>query len=240
VARPAAIVTGFLMIGSLASLPTVAGGASARVQSRISAPLVDAAIRDHVSRALAVPGHDVEVVHNGLGVPFPCGPTARIEVLAAPTEAYRRHVHLRLQGTEGGQPCADLRVRAEVLVWQQMVVARAPVRAGQAIPLTTARVKRDEVMGDPVDPDGGPYLAVGPMQAGVPVTVSRVRHVPDRKAGERVTLVAGSRGLSIRATGRLLSDAHVGDTVRVANPATGTVVVGVLAEDGQVIAQGAE
>jgi hypothetical protein len=32
----------------------------------------------------------------------------------------------------------------------------------------------------------------------------------------------------------------VGDTVRVANPATGSVVVGVLADDGQVIAQGAE
>ena len=220
--------------------PAASKATSAGVKSRVSAPLVDAAIREHVATATAVADHDVEVVHNGLGVPFPCGPTAKIDVWAASSETYRRHVHFRLRGTESGQPCADLRVRAEVVVWQQMVVARAPVRAGEAIPLTTARVRRDEIVGDPVDPDGGPYLAVGPMPAGVPVTVSRVRSVPDRKSGERVTLVAGSRGLMIRATGRLLADARVGDTVRVANPATGSVVVGVLAEDGQVIAQGAE
>jgi flagella basal body P-ring formation protein FlgA len=234
----AIIATAGLM--GLVAVPSISEGTSARVHSRISAPLVDAAIRAHVAAATAVSDHDVEVVHNGLGVAFPCGPTAQIDVWAAPSETYRRHVHFRLRGTEAGQPCADLRVRAEVVVWQQMVVARAPVRAGEAIPLTTARVRRDEVVGDPVDPAGGPYLAVAPMPAGVPVIMSRVRSVPDRKAGERVTLVAGSQGLMIRANGRLLSDARVGDTVRVANPATGSVVVGVLADDGQVIAQGAE
>jgi len=240
VARLAAIVTGLLLVGSLAPPAATAVGAAERVKSRISAPLVDAAIRAHVAEATGVQEHDVEVVHNGLGVALSCGPAVKLDVRASPTEGYRRHVNLRLQGSEAGRTCADLRVRAEVVVWHEAPVARMAVRAGQPVPLTMRRVQRDQLHGDPVDLNGGPYLAVGPLHAGVPVTVSRVRSVPDRRSGERVTLIAGSHALTIRATGRLLADARVGDTVRVANPATGSVVVGVLAEDGQVIAQGAE
>jgi flagella basal body P-ring formation protein FlgA len=46
--------------------------------------------------------------------------------------------------------------------------------------------------------------------------------------------------LMTRTSGRLLADARNGDTVRVANPATGAVVVGVISADGVVQAQGAE
>lgn len=202
-------------------------------------PLVDAAIRAHVADALGVADHDVEVRSNGVGNAFPCGPAAKITVEAAPGEQYRRYVRFRLTGIDRDERCADLRVRAEVVVWQKVPVVARSVGAGETVAMTTRRVERHTVVGASVDPAGGPFIAVAPMQAGAPVTVSRVRTAPDWKAGSAVTLVAGGNGLVIRTSGRLLMDAKTGDQVRVANPATGAVVVGVIRADGRVEAQGA-
>ena len=206
----------------------------------VEAPLVDAAIRAHVADALGVPGHDVEVRNNGLGTPLSCGPTARLEVEASPGESYRQYVRFRLRGFEDGASCVDLRIRTDLVIWQQVPVVAASVGAGETIRLATGRVERHRVHGKAVDPLSGPYLAVAPLEAGAPVTVARVRTAPDWKAGSNVTLVAGSGALVIRTSGRLLSDAKNGARVRVANPATGAVVVGIITADGTVMAQGAE
>jgi len=222
------------------ALLAIAAATAATSPHGFSAPLVDAAIRAHVADAVGVAEHDVEVRSNGLGQPFACGPAASIDVRANPGETYRRYLHLRLVGTERGAVCADLRVRAEVVVWQEVPVAADAVRGGQTIRLGTGRVERHAIQGTPVDPLDGPFVAVGPLQSGAPVTVSRVRVVPDFKSGSKVTLVAGRGRLTIQSSGRLLADAHTGDTVRVANPATGAVVVGVITADGLVKAQGAE
>jgi flagella basal body P-ring formation protein FlgA len=206
----------------------------------VEAPLVDAAIRAHVSGALGVEAHDVEVYSNGLGRAFPCGPSAAVDVQTNPGETYQRFLNLRLVGSERGIQCADLRVRTEVVVWQHAPVTAVATRAGETVLLSTGRVERHRIQGTPVDPTGGPYVAVAPLSAGTPVTISRVRTVPDWKSGSNVTLEAGSARVIIRSSGRLLADARNGDTVRVANPATGAVVVGVISADGVVRAQGAE
>ena len=206
----------------------------------VDAPLVDAAIRAHVADALGVPSHDVEVRSNGLGTPLACGPSARLDIEASPGEAYRQYVRLRLRGTDGGASCADLRIRTDLVIWQQVPVVASSVGAGETIRLATGRVERHRIHGKAVDPLSGPYLAVAPLEAGAPVTVARVRTAPDWKSGSTVTLVAGSGALVIRTAGRLLSDARNGERVRVANPSTGAVVVGVLTADGTVMVQGAE
>ena len=223
----------------LFALATAASFAATSPNS-VHAPLVDAAIRAHVASAVGVADHDVEVRSNGLGATFACGPTAVLELEASPMEAYRRFVNLRLSGEERGETCADLRVRAEVVVWQEAPVAAVATRSGETVRLVTRRVERHRVQGTPVDPTRGPFVAVGPLQEGAPVTQARVRTVPDWKSGSTVDLVAGNSGITVRTTGRLLADARSGDTVRVANPATGTVVVGVITADGVVRAQGAE
>jgi flagella basal body P-ring formation protein FlgA len=206
----------------------------------VDAPLVNAAIRAHVADALNIEAHDVEVRSNGLGQPFPCGPTARIEVETFPDETYQRFVRLRVLGEERGTVCADFRVRTELVIWQEVPVAASTTRAGESIRLTTGRVERHRVQGQPVDPLQGPFLALAPLEAGAPVTASRVRTAPDWKSGSTVTLLAGANGLVIKAPGRLLADARNGERVRVANPATGAVVVGVITADGLVKVEGAE
>jgi len=206
----------------------------------VESPLVDAAIRAHVADAVGVAQHDVEVRSNGLGRPWSCGPAARLDVETAPGESFQRYVRLRVVGTERGAQCADLRLRTEIVVWEKVPVTANAVGAGETIRLSTARVERHKVVGASVDPLAGPYIAVAPMVEGAPVTVSRVRTAPDWKAGTTVTLVAGSSGLVIRTPGRLLANAQNGDRVRVANPATGAVVVGKITADGLVLAQGAD
>lgn len=231
VAPPAALAMG---------APEAQPGRALPGRDAVQAPLVTAAIRSHIAEKVGVAEHDVEVRSHGLGTDFPCGPRARLTVESGPSETFQRYVRLRVRGELAGEVCADLRVRAEVVVWEQVPVAAGTVRSGETISLSTGRVARHTLTGAPVDPFGGPYLAVGPLTAGAPVTVARVRTAPDWRSGSNVTIVAGGSGLTIRTPGRLLADAANGDRVRVANPATGAVVVGVITPDGLVRAQGAE
>lgn len=200
----------------------------------VDAPLLDAAIRAHVASALDVPDHDVEIRSNGLGIAFPCGPSAALKVEGEVGALTQGFVDLRVRGVERGEECGNFRLRVQVAVWVKRPVAAKAVAAGQTVPLELSRVELGRLRGDPVDPDMGPYLAIAPIRKGEPVTLHRVRARPDRVAGSTVTVIAGSGGLLIRATGRLLDDARTGATVRVAIPATGGVVEGVLRPDGMV------
>ncbi len=181
-----------------------------------------------------MPDHDVQVLSNGLGVPFPCGPTAALEIVGTVGTLSSGRVDLRVRGTERGAPCVDLRLRVHVAVWVQRPVAARAVAAGGRVDLVMARVELGTVQGDPVDPDGGPYEAIAPLRQGQPVTLHRVRLRADKKSGAEVVVVSGSGGLQIRVRGKLLEDGRTGGTVRVAVPATGGVVEGVLLADGTV------
>ena len=203
-------------------------------------PLVDAALREHIATSLGVREHAVEVRSNGVGDGFSCGPTAAIEVTTAPNETFPRYVHARIRGVEGGVVCGDIRVRAEVWVWVDVPVAAASAGAGDVLKLKVERRARHETQGIPVDPNDGPFVAVAPILVDTPVVVGRVKARPDWKAGASVSIRAGAGSLTIRVPGRLLADARVGDEVRVASPSTGTVVVGTLTEDGEVLVRGAK
>jgi flagella basal body P-ring formation protein FlgA len=56
--------------------------------------------------------------------------------------------------------------------------------------------------------------------------------------GQGVEIVASIGGITVKAEGRMLADAQLGDWVRVANLATDTVVQGTLTSPGIVLAGG--
>jgi flagella basal body P-ring formation protein FlgA len=58
--------------------------------------------------------------------------------------------------------------------------------------------------------------------------------VPAVRAGDSVVVEAGSGALQIRAQGRAMQSAGLGEPLRVMNLATGTVVVGQVVEPGLV------
>lgn len=191
---------------------------------------VASAIRAHVSGALQVPLHDVEVPTSGLGRPLRCAPGAVVEVHAVPGEDYRGWADLRV----GGAGCEELRVRARVEVWRAVPVAAAAAAAGAAVRVAEGRVRLDQLHGVPVDPDGGPYVALAPVRAGEPLVVGRVRAAPAARNGAVVQLEVVAGGVVVRVPGKLLADAAIGERVKVLNTVHGVVVEGTLTAPDRV------
>lgn len=70
--------------------------------------------------------------------------------------------------------------------------------------------------------------------AGTIVSPSLVAVPPTIRRGEQVTLIAQRTGIAIRAPGRALSDAQIGQTLRVRNLSSDRVVEGVVMGPGEV------
>lgn len=69
---------------------------------------------------------------------------------------------------------------------------------------------------------------------GVPIRREHVRTPPLARRGSEVTLRFEARGLVLETSGRVLEDGAAGDTVRVMNNHTSTVVSGTVLESGVV------
>jgi flagella basal body P-ring formation protein FlgA len=188
------------------------------------------AVRAHVAEALAIPLHDVEVPSVGLGRPLRCPEGTPVRVEAVPGEDYRGWADLRV----GGEGCEALRVRARVQVWRSVPVAAADAGAGAVVRLSARRVLLEEVHGVSVDPDGGPFVAVAPVRAGEPVLVGRVRVAPAARSGAMVQIEVVVGGVVVRVPGKLLSDAALGERVKVLNTVHGVVVEGTLSAPDRV------
>ena len=63
---------------------------------------------------------------------------------------------------------------------------------------------------------------------------NQVRQKPDKFNGDSVVLVYTGQNLQIKANGRLMSDAYVGDSVKVVSEATNAVIWGTLQQNGMV------
>jgi flagella basal body P-ring formation protein FlgA len=180
----------------------------------------------------------VEIRYLGVERELDCPEGADFLVESSPSERFRGHADLRIRGHHHGVPCEQIRIRPLIQVWIQAVVASERAQVGEPVRLVEKRVLLSSVSGDNVTLDSGPWLSTTTLDVGEVVTRSKVRARPDVRGGHRVVIVAGAAPLSIRSDGRLLSDAKLGDEVRVANLGTGTVVNGVLIEPDLVRAGG--
>jgi flagella basal body P-ring formation protein FlgA len=85
-----------------------------------------------------------------------------------------------------------------------------------------------------VDPKRGIWIALHRVRAGAPVTDRDVVLAPAVHAGDSVQLHIRIGSLYIESEAHMLNDARIGDQVRVANNATGTVVRGRLVDSRTV------
>ena len=207
-------------------------------QAQLTPDRVEQAIRLHIADRIGVDPEDVELSSLGLARGLRCGDGAVLEVQSAAGEQFLGHPNIRVIGRQGAEVCEQLRLRPEVRLWRELPVAARTTQPGERVVMRMERVQLQQLSGRPVGPEVGPFEAVGVLREGTPVTWHRVHRVPDARSGARVTLVAGTGGLLIKAPGKLLEDATVGDTVRVANLATGVVVEGVLRAGDVVEARG--
>lgn len=189
------------------------------------------AVRAAVAARLGVPERDVEVLEMGTLAGLPDGAACRAQLPR--TGSVEGRVPVVLACGEGRWSARPL-----VEVWRTLAVAAAPVGAGEAIEVTTARVASGELRGEPPVEGPGPWRARVDLEAGAPLTAVRVEPMPDARRGEAVTLRAGSGALAVLARGELLGDAFVGAPVTALSTSTRAVVRGTYRGDGIVDVEG--
>jgi flagella basal body P-ring formation protein FlgA len=184
-------------------------------------------IRAAVAAQLGVDEADVEVRSVGTVAGLPDGDTCAVQLprVGAVTGLVPVTLHCG---------AGRWQTHAYVEVWRSVPVAVADTRAGERVEVRTERVSSYRLHGEEPVADVGTWTARVDLEAGAPLTTTRVRPAPDLERGSPVRLVAGGNGLRITADGELLQEGWHGRPVSVLNLSTRTVLEGVYAGDSVV------
>jgi flagella basal body P-ring formation protein FlgA len=209
----------------------------AQAEFQAADPVAEAiatAVRAHVASTARVSLSDVELRWLGLGTAVDCPHDAQVLVDSRPGEDFRGRTDLRVTLIGHGEQCARLRLPARIAIWQEVQIASADAAPGMSVEMVPGRAPRDTIRGETVDPERGIWIALHMLRAGAPVTDRDVVLAPAVRAGDPVQLEVHIGTLHIEAGAHMLNDARIGEQVRVANNATGTVVRGRLVDSHTV------
>ena len=192
------------------------------------------AIQAHVSTRTGRPLEDVEVAEIMFDAPHTCGGDTKVEVDTNPSERFRGQTQFRVRLTEGSRLCVRFSVPARVTLYQMAPVATQELSAGEDIVYAMTRVRQADLRSALVDLDSNDWVAARAIRLGQPITQRVAKRRPAALTGDRVSIVAEFGALTVKAEGRMLAQAYIGDSVRVSNVATDTVVQGILVAPGLV------
>ncbi len=196
------------------------------------------AVQAHVASDMNIDVGDVEVEWLGFNGPTQCKEEAEVWIDTRPGENYRGQTQVKVTLTDSTGVCGKMTLPSRIQLWQMVPVTKADVRTGDSIEIDYRRVSTSEIRGLLVKPEEGPWMANQPMRAGDPVTMRFVRKEPAAFAGDQVQLVVQFGSLTVSADARMLADAQIGESVRVSNLATDTVVKGILVASNKVLTGG--
>ncbi len=144
----------------------------------------------------------------------------------------RSHPILRVDLFDDGA-LTVLTFRPALAVWVEVAVAQVDTAAGTTLQVTTGRERVDRVLGHPPNATQ-PWIAKIAVVSGTPITEANAMPTPDARSGDGVQVLLGRGSVVLKSEGRLLDGGRVGDRVRVAVTATGTVLNGVLVAANRV------
>lgn len=195
--------------------------------------------------AAALEGKGVET--ESISVEFsPALPTLRTPVLAEPivvedvsTDASGRRFAARI-----AMPIGSGNIHRQTFTGQLQRLAQVPVPVRaigrgetiQAGDLEWVRLK-DSRVGTSVIVDDAllvGHTARGPLRPGTPVRATQIRQPVVVAKGSLVLLVLERPGMALSARARALEDGGVGETIRVSNLQSSTVVEGTITAPGRV------
>lgn len=107
-------------------------------------------------------------------------------------------------------------IRDEDIIYRSMDISRLP---------GTLILDRKQLIG---------REAARTLSQGIPIRSDYVRTPPATRRGSEVTLRFQARGMLLETSGRALEDGKVGDTIRVMNNHSSTVISGTVLESGLV------
>ena len=190
------------------------------------------AIQAHVADRTGQSLEDVEVAEVMFDAPHTCG--AGVSVAVDTNSASWGAAQFRVRLSEGAQLCGRFSVSARVTLYQLAPVATQEINTGEDIVYTMARVRQEDLRSAVVDLASHDWIAARTIRLGQPITQRVAKRRPAASTGDRVSIVAEFGALTVKAEGRMLAQAYIGDRVRVSNVATDTVVQGILVAPGLV------
>lgn len=219
-------------------LAAIIGSAFASDAAQGLQSLVSQTIRAHVAEVRMMDIADVDVGVLGMQVPDTCGGEPSVDVSSMPGEQFRGLTRFRIELSSEGEVCGRFTITPRIVLYAEVPVAKQSYEAGERVAFQSRRMAMASVRGALVDPTIGNYIATRPVSAGEPLTHRRVKREPAAATGQGVDIIISVGGITIKAEGRMLVDANLGERVRVANLATDTVVQGILLEPNLVRAGG--
>jgi flagella basal body P-ring formation protein FlgA len=129
--------------------------------------------------------------------------------------------------------------RATVRLFAKMLVASRYLAKGTTLSADDVKIERREVSMALGSYETAPENVIGkqlqgPLTAGMIIAPQRLRTIPPIRQGETVVLISRQSGMEIKSSGVALSDAQLGQRVRVRNEASKRVVEGTVLADHQV------
>ena len=196
-----------------------------------------------VAEALAAKGEDPDT----LGVEFSSSlPTLRTSADAEPivVEAVSTDASGRRFAARIAMPTGSGNVHRQTITGQLHRLAQVPVPARaigrgetiQAEDLEWVRLK-DSRLGTSVITDAAELVghsARGPLRPGTPVRATQIRKPVVVAKGSLVLLALDRPGMALSARARALEDGGVGETIRLSNLQSSTVVEGTITGPGRV------
>jgi flagella basal body P-ring formation protein FlgA len=173
----------------------------------------------------------------------PIDPRLRLPKCRAALEAFlpsgAKNVGNASIGVRCPNPTWTIYQRAEIRVHDQVLVARRFLRQGAILSAADFRAERRELSALPGGYETDPVQLIGKqlrqaLMAGM-VIPPRIVKIPSAvRKGDTVTVIAGQGGMQVTSSGIALSDAGIGERVRVRNEASQRVVEGTVIDQGRV------
>ncbi len=192
---------------------------------------LEQALQEHVAEKLRALPEDVEILHLGISSLPPCASAGTIVLDSAASERFRGHATVMVDIYGESDACISIKIRPHLRTWVEVPVADGVIRPGEELQWVNARVPVEELAGSTMTVERleqTTWLARTTLPSGTPLSETVLRPRPDASSGQEVIVLSGSRTLVIKTEGRLVADAFVGETVRVANLFSHVVHDGVL------------
>lgn len=199
--------------------------------------LVEQKIEEETAKRLGLPKEDISVEYLGLGNSRKCSGANYVSVQIPQTEDFRGPVLVFVDAKKDDRICGQWTLRAKMEIWQEVDVAAESMLAGDDVYTVKKRMRRDQLQFNAAT-DFENKIARATINKGEIILESQIREKPDQFRGMQVFVIYKKGNIEIRAEGRLMMDAMIGDQVKVSSQSTNSVLHGILKEDGNVYIQG--
>ncbi|HCB12614.1 MAG TPA: flagellar basal body P-ring formation protein FlgA [Gammaproteobacteria bacterium] len=146
--------------------------------------------------------------------------------------------------TSVGVRCPDAKpwsiyLSANVRIYDQVLIARRFLRRGTILSAADVQFERRELSTLPGGYETDPQQLIGrqlqhALMIGKVISPRSVKVTPAVRRGETVTLIAGQSGIEITSSGIALSDASIGERLRVRNESSQRVIEGKVTANRRV------